>query len=1717
MNRLRAGFLALLASTLLATTAARAATIDVTTLDDLVVDDNVCSLREAVNASYRAGELLAHTSSEARLKDYRDRLAAAMAVRLQFPGQYYERSAIVGMLSEMDGELSTQTPAPGAETVVRDNLLLDVRLLADAIDALPDEHVYLCDTGSVPACTVYASPTPPTPADTLPGVKQVHALLLQVLEQTALEIARLEARNVADGCIDGSSFDIVKLPEGVHVLSQGQLEITARIELVGAGDASIITGAGDRLLHVADHVVANVSDLQLQGGGGIGFANGTFASSNDCSFVGNENRCDGGAIYAGGNVTLENVLIADNYARDGGGIFVDLFGTLSATNVRFAGNVAAGDGGAVAIVGTRATFTDARFSRADLSLPAGPGNQPNTASGNGGAIYFNPQGTPVEDVVQYDAVPGNITLERALVFGNSAQAGSGIYIGPTSRLVVDPLLDYEETVNASLSIVNSTFGENIAANGGTIAYISDASQSGGAVMRINNITMLDNDGGTGTGGLRSDDPVPDVYAFSPTVVMANSLVMENTGAGDPDCDIVSSTDNLFNRNYFRDGSYPACPGLRQENSATNTNYELDPLAAASAFGYLVDVFDPVAQVYLPIYPADLTTEVRLVSRGAGTQETYRCAEIDQRGLDRLSFVDADCDVGAVEYQIGRRVDDRITIQVNQASCLVVTDIDTGLLQMLTANDVGDANYVQYSLEVLSVERAGASAVVASSDPAGYLAAWIVRHPPPLPPLVAPPLPQVVDITACPEYDAANPFWTSAQETIYFTPSANFHGETNVNYRLGWETATATDSGTVGGIAHITTESAGGFASDSLNIVDIGAVSPWFLLLSLLGLRGRSARPARMVAALPALLALLVVAGMASAADNVIYVNATNNPATDDPLVLETAAGDRRCTLREALETARNDTANLTRGDCVDGNEGPDIVELVYNPAIHGPDPSVVTLTVTLADTLTAYGSVTIRCPVDANPGLTCVIAGDGTFPLINSLGSIGIYGMTLQGGNAGTGNGGAINSYGAVSIRKSLVTDNEARIGGGIFLRGLYGDLSIGESTFDNNRSRGGTNPGEGGGAVAMTAGSQHKIEISSSTFTGNTSERQAAALNIKTTTTTVIANSTFSGNSSTMGSGAIDLSGASGTAILRNITVVNNVSGLDSIQFSALEVGTGPAQHRLFNSIVAANFDAGAQDRNCSDLTGVYLNSEFSLYGENPLAPTCPVGATDQILPAVTVFDASVANGGLLDNMLQANGFDFAHTHAPNNPLAAQGIIVDAGYNLMASVTENLVAPLDVSSPRCANVDQRGKTRTSGGRCDIGAYEDDAVTATPDVGSNRGRRDRLAVIDILANDTAPEGQECVPNRASLPTDPYPTAPAFNLQAPLPPLAVLNDPLYLPDPSLTESAIWLYYEDPVTPANPKVLCALVTFDPRDGEAVFLPLIPAPTADKPDRKLVDDGDAWDDEINTKSAFVLAYRDCNSRRPLVTDPCDTIVSTPYDLTDDWADALMSEVSARSLTYVAGDASGRVSVEGNISVSILNVPPFVYPEVVYVTPGDTVRVNVLANDIDYDAGIDPPPPNDPCSSTDPLCDRYFDVTRTPSLTANGINLDSFKVTSCVEKDDIEDIDRDGDTAEQYRRCGFGDVFVDQTAGVITWIPRNAFNPFSETITYQVTDYAYPKADTRSATLTIIMDRPVANGGAILGDDDLSDILGIDFLGATGNLFFAALGLAALRRRRR
>jgi hypothetical protein len=59
--------------------------------------------------------------------------------------------------------------------------------------------------------------------------------------------------------------------------------------------------------------------------------------------------------------------------------------------------------------------------------------------------------------------------------------------------------------------------------------------------------------------------------------------------------------------------------------------------------------------------------------------------------------------------------------------------------------------------------------------------------------------------------------------------------------------------------------------------------------------------------------------------------------------------------------------------------------------------------------------------------------------------------------------------------------------------------------------------------------------------------------------------------------------------------------------------------------------------------------------------------------------------------------------------------------------------------------LDTRGAARTSGGRCDIGAYELKIATSVNDTGTNNGRDGNYAIIDVVANDVAGEAGYIVP------------------------------------------------------------------------------------------------------------------------------------------------------------------------------------------------------------------------------------------------------------------------------------------------------------------------------------------------------------------------------------
>lgn len=1539
MNRLWACSVALLAAGLVAT-AAQATTIEVNTFGESGDGDDLCSLREAVASSHRATLVSARTNNRNQFVTDKETLDRNLNRLRLNPLEHYPRNDLVDLLVELREDLEAHDPATPADEAARDEIL---DFLGDSssgfindVENMPDNKVYYTqviiardlieDVGDIDTDPHAGSTVEAPPI----GSNDVLSLI-------DTELDRLKELNDADGCDNGTSFDTILLEEGTYTLEDGEINVDTRVTIQGVGDETIIEAdAGSRLFSVPDQYVVELKLLHLTGG--------------------NPATGNGGAVYVEGSLTLTDVLITGCAAANGGAVFVMgspleevSGGSLDMERVRLYGNTATGNGGAVAVEGQSVKGTDVTLGRINPDTLADEGN---VAGGLGGGLYVDPQ-----------KEGGTVIIERGSLVTNAAAGGAALHVAGTDTATV---------------LINVTIARNDASARAAVEIVTD----GDGALSINNLSLLENTAVTGTGGLY-------VATLDEEVVIANSVISDNTGTVAQDCDLPAGVDDdNINRNYFDDGS--DCPGLRYSTmTPLNTNFEL---ASGSAIGFLVSALDPEAGLYIPIYPDD-AFDIRLVNRGAGILEEFRCVEQDQRNLARTSVFDEDCDIGAVEYQTGRPVDDEIVLDVNEAACIEVI-----------GNDVGDSDYDVGTLAVIAVERAGATAVV-------------------------------VPTASCPnaaDMDATYP------EAILFTPARGFVGETNVTYSLSWLTqGTVPASGNLSAIAHVSTEPASGIKSSSLGHFGLGTLG----LTALLVLRRRTRITLAMVAG------AMTLALTASATDNIIYVN-----TGIDNTVISDMYGDDVCSLREALETASNDQENRTDGDCLSGNEGPDVIEVLV--------PQI-----TLAGQLTSPGGVTIRCHTeDEDTDEPCVISGNGTFRLINGLGSIAIDRMILENGNAGTGSGGAIFAEGGITVSNSIIRGNQAARGGALFLNYVRGALTITNSLFRNN-----TSTGVGGGGVAsMSANADHKISISSSTFAGNTATGGGPAVfDINTTSSAVIVNSVFSGNSSTLGSGAMDTAGANSSVTMRNLTVVGNTSAPG---FAAVSFGT-TSNNLLVNSIVSNNGD-GAGNANCA---GTYT-SGYNLYGEATGTVTCVLPVTNntnlQRDPAL-VFDG-VGPDDLLpldfpvdldDRTLDADGFIPPH-HEFTDPLSVDNIMVDAGYadsDPDTSVEEDLVTPLDITSTHCADVDMRGESRASGARCDIGAYEWVQVSALDDEGSNVNRRDRYAVIDILANDLVEDGERCVPDDTEV-------------------VAVLP-------------AGW--QEARLLQTTPPVVCAAVLFETARGTAFFREVIDDPTEDEPERRIVDDedlrfeDDEYEYEIDSDSEFVLIYQSAG-------------------------DALILEAAPRTLDYVARDVAGNVSEVGKIEVSVLNVPPDVDNDEVRVKQGQTAVVDVLANDRDWDAGMG---------------ETSDDVGAVPPvLSDSGLNVASLSITgsNCravrqADTDPPSGIDEDDDVT--YYQCQFGKAYIDPVTGVITFIPDNKYNAFTEIFTYEVSDYAVklvvggPDTDesvSSSGTVTIRVGRPSANGGSILGEDDLSDMLGIDFLGAAGNLFLLVLGATALRRRR-
>lgn len=320
------------------------------------------------------------------------------------------------------------------------------------------------------------------------------------------------------------------------------------------------------------------------------------------------------------------------------------------------------------------------------------------------------------------------------------------------------------------------------------------------------------------------------------------------------------------------------------------------------------------------------------------------------------------------------------------------------------------------------------------------------------------------------------------------------------------------------------------------------------------------------------------------------------------------------------------------------------------------------------------------------------------------------------------GNGGLIYSSNSLSLFNVILeggrvsgTSNAAGNGGAIFLARDNSGLTMADVTLRNNSAS------NKGGAVAMSCRidlvsfATHNITIERSLFRANQSALGAGAIELCGSSTAAISHSTFSENMTpTATAGAITFDQQAlisvGRLSLGHITAaeqtghVLSLYGLDTVLLNSSFLGFPadgasacyPASTTVTGSDVVGDLNVFSDD-SCNRLVR-------ASGGQNPVLPGTATRAT--------VFESGLGTFGLVDYYL------------PRFAMAPEvDYLIDRGPELTV----------------CKSVDQRSTVRKSGLRCDVGAIERLQLSAEDDEADSLVLTDRLAVVDILANDSFAE------------------------------------------------------------------------------------------------------------------------------------------------------------------------------------------------------------------------------------------------------------------------------------------------------------------------------------------------------------------------------------------
>ena len=835
-------------------------------------------------------------------------------------------------------------------------------------------------------------------------------------------------------------------------------------------------------------------------------------------------------------------------------------------------------------------------------------------------------------------------------------------------------------------------------------------------------------------------------------------------------------------------------------------------------------------------------------------------------------------------------------------------------------------------------------------------------------------------TAVPVIDA------NGYPKIRYTPASTYHGVDQIRYQVDKD---AFDGGTDLGqnqdeIANFFAEPASGL-TEKKSIFDDGGGSQGVGLLVLMALLGWVRRYGKGLKGAAFLLAFLAT-GQALAVDITV-----NSLADDVPPI----KNDGKCTLREALLNA----AEAGSPDCAYGGDATDTILLPEG------DIQLTTTLVVEGGGVEIVGTGAREDASDEDVTLTRIL-GDGSFRLFevqppntsSGYPSVRFQYLTLEDGyvsgtgSDGTGSGAVIITGGTVIFDRVRVLNNQAESSGGVvFIRANAGNQKL--VTFNRSFVSGNT-AGVSGGVMSTTAqnGEVFKVAMIDSTFQGNSAVIEGGVLDANIRAGEIqIANSTFADNSAAKGS-ALDFSGLTINANIMNATFMNNTGG------SGLDLGDAATQTRMSNS---AYFDSGDA---CSTGGTILVESEYNAYSGLACVAT-NASATDQFSTGSASLDSVLSS-----TEGEGTSDDYVPPYVAVVSPDTDGVLVNMGNE--AELVSGTGTPL-----ACRAKDLRGVDRTSGGRCDIGAFEYQQITAEDDEATNQNTPASQVPVNILGNDLPSDGAEFVLlddndpatfatghftfEHAVLVEDSDPEEYASTGDVYLQDISVDGDPTLfvlksdpvdmsspnypsISDPSLEGASlqfVWLYYNEDRR-----------GYDLKCGDPIPSHII----ADNPN--LFEPGDVADE-------CVLLFRPQENNEDFVARMCASDSDDPLKI---------------AFRYTFKDSEG-VEVlpddAGTVVMTIRDKPPTLKGKSVLNKPGEKVVFKLELSD-----------PNEPDAIVDWTSGRY-DV-------------------SIASEPNFAKKDQNGEV------LGVGIVIDDDNAGTVTYVPDSNFNTFKDTFTLRVED---------------------------------------------------------------